>query len=192
MRTAELAARWEDHGVVGIGLGGDEARFPAELFADVFAFARAQGLRCVAHAVEAAGAQSVRAAIEVLHAERIGHGVRALEDSSVIQMLVERSIALEICPTSNFLTGVASRERSHPLLELDASGVLLTIDADDPALFRTSITDEYAYVASVAGTDRLLRFIANAIDASFADGRSKNALHARLRESVERSGARRT
>jgi adenosine deaminase len=168
MRTARTAASLTNDGVIGIGLGGDEVHFPAELFGDVFAYARSQGLHCVAHAGEASGAPSVRAAVEVLGAERIGHGVRALEDPAVVALLSERGIPLEICPTSNFLTGAARRAHPHPLHDLDAAGVRVTIDADDPTLFGTSITEEYAYVlgrgrkASVAracrrGTGRIER-----------------------------------
>ncbi len=180
MRTARIAAEMAGEGVVGIGLGGDEARYPAPLFRDVFTFARAQGLNVVAHAGEAAGAQSVRDAIEILGAQRIGHGVRALEDRSVMDLLRDRLIPLEICPTSNFLTGVASRERPHPLRELDAAGIVVAIDADDPALFGTSITQEYAYVAREVGTDALRRFVHQAVDVSFLDGIAKQALHGRV------------
>jgi len=188
MRTAQIAAQLQDLGVIGIGLGGDEARFPAELFADVYDFARAHGLHRVAHAGEAAGAQSVRAAVEILGAERIGHGIRALEDPDVVALLAERGIALEICPTSNLLTGVTTREQPHPLVQLDAAGCIVTIDADDPALFRTSITDEYAYVDQLAGREALLRFVRNAIDASFADTQRKAALHSRLEPYRENVG----
>ncbi|HET9029883.1 MAG TPA: hypothetical protein VFN49_06870, partial [Candidatus Aquilonibacter sp.] len=180
MRTARIAAELAGDGVIGIGLGGDEARFPAALFEDVFAFARAQGLHVVAHAGEADGAHSVRDAVELLGAERIGHGIRALEDPTVVEMLREREIPLEVCPTSNFLTGVASREHPHPLRELDAAGLRIAIDADDPTLFGTTISDEYAYVAREMGNDALQRFIHQAVDASFLDPLAKQALHARI------------
>ncbi|HTV93707.1 MAG TPA: adenosine deaminase [Verrucomicrobiae bacterium] len=176
MRTAQLASSLAGDGVIGIGLGGDEARFPAELFADVFAFARAQGLHTVAHAGEAAGAQSVAAAIEI-GAERIGHGVRAIEDPSVVALLRDRGIALEISPTSNACTGVVPAGVEHPLHQLDASGVRVTIDADDPAIFGTSISREYALVAQSAGIETLRRFIANAADASFLPPAAKSTLY---------------
>jgi adenosine deaminase len=187
-RTVEMATGLRDLGVIGIGLGGDEAGYPAELFKDAYAFAREQGLHTVAHAGEAAGAQSVRAAVEVLEAERIGHGIRALEDPDVIALLAERAIPLEICPTSNMLTGVAKRGEQHPLVDLHTLGCMVTIDADDPALFRTSLTNEYAYVEQVAGRDALLRFIKNAIDASFADESRKAALHSRLEPYLQNVG----
>jgi adenosine deaminase len=161
--------------VIGIGLGGDEARFPAELFADVFAFGRANGLHTVAHAGEAAGAQSVAAALDI-GAERIGHGVRAIEDPTVVARLRESGIALEVSPTSNARTGVVPPSVEHPLHQLDASGVRITLDADDPAIFGTSISQEYALVAQRAGLETLRRFIANAADASFLPPAAKSAL----------------
>lgn len=166
MKTARLAASLAGEGVIGIGMGGDETRFPAQLFADVFAYARAHGLHAVAHAGEAAGAESVRAAVEI-GAERIGHGVRAIEDPAVVELLREREIALEVCPTSNARTGVAPADASHPLYALDAQGVQVTIDADDPAIFGTSISQEYALVARHAGAAALERYIRNAAGAAF-------------------------
>jgi adenosine deaminase len=179
MRTAQLAASMAGEGVIGIGLGGDEANFPADLFGDVFAYARAQGLHTVAHAGEGAGAQSVRAAIEI-GAERIGHGVRALEDPALVELLRRRSIALEICPTSNARTGVVQHGGAHPLHELDASDVRITIDADDPAIFGTSISQEYALVAKSAGMTTLQRFIAQAADAAFLEPEAKAKLRAKV------------
>jgi len=179
MRTAELAASLAGEGVIGIGMGGDEANWPAERFADVFALARASGLHTVAHAGEAAGAQSVRAALEI-GAERIGHGVRALEDPAVVAQLAERGVALECCPTSNARTGVVPAGAEHPLYALDAAGVRVTIDADDPAIFGTSIAREYELVAQRAGMATLRRFVVQAADASFLDPEAK----ARLRREV--------
>ena len=175
MRTAQLAASLAGDGVIGIGLGGDEARFPAASFAEVFAFARAQGLHTVAHAGEAAGAASVAAALDI-GAERIGHGVRAIEDPDVVARLRDRGIALEISPTSNARTGVVPADVVHPLHQLDAAGVPVTIDADDPAIFGTSIAQEYTLVAQRAGVETLRRFIANAADASFLPPAAKSAL----------------
>ena len=162
------------------GLGGDEANFPPALFADVFAFAKSEGLHRVAHAGEAAGAASVRDAVEILGAERIGHGVRALEDPALLSLLAERQIALEVCPTSNFLTGASMRDVLHPIVALDAAGVRCAIDSDDPALFRTTVSDEYALVRQWLGDDAVLRLAGNAIAASFAPAQTKAAIAAEL------------
>jgi adenosine deaminase len=178
--TARLAVGLREFGLIGVGLGGDEVNYPAEHYARAFAIARDGGLHVVAHAGEAAGAPSVRAAVEQLGAERIGHGVRAIEDPNVVAMLAERGIPLEICPTSNRLTGAVPAGCAHPLGALDAAGCAVTIDADDPALFGTSVTDEYGLVAEEFGLDAMLRFAANAIDASFAPAETKARLHARL------------
>ena len=167
MKTAKIAASLAGEGVIGIGLGGDEVRFPPALFKDVFAFARSHGMHTVAHAGEAMGAESVRDAVEILQAERIGHGVRALEDPRVVELLVEKQIPLEVCPTSNFLTGAAKRGEPHPYEALDRAGVTITIDADDPTLFGTTISDEYAYVAEQSGIDTLKRYIGNAAKVAF-------------------------
>ena len=180
---AHVAVGLRDLGVIGVGLGGDEARFPPELYERAYAIAREGGLHGVVHAGEAAGAPSVRAAVEVLGAERIGHGVRAMEDPAVVALLADRRIPLEICPTSNRLTGAAPADRVHPLGALDAAGCVITIDADDPALFGTTLLDEYAYVAQAFGEAAIVRFARNAIDASFAPDREK----ARLHEVFERS-----
>jgi adenosine deaminase len=192
MRTAQIAVELKMFDVIGIGLGGDESKYPPELFVDAFAYARANGLHVVAHAGEAAGPQSVRDAIELLGAERIGHGVRALEDPSLVALLAQRKIPLEVCPTSNFLTGVASRERPHPFVELDRAGCVVTIDADDPTLFGTSISAEYAYVEEQAGQATLVRLIGNAIDASFACAEHKAGMHAQLAASAELLGVARS
>ncbi|MGC1381560.1 MAG: adenosine deaminase [Candidatus Baltobacteraceae bacterium] len=174
-----------DLGVVGISLGGDEARFPAHLFADAFAYARANGLHCVAHAGEADGAQSVRDAVELLRAERIGHGIRALEDPRTVELLATRGVPLEICPTSNRLTGVALPAYPHPYVELDRGGCVVTIDADDPAIFGTSIEAEYAIVERVAGPAALERYVRNAVNATFAGEQEKRAMHQRIDAATE-------
>jgi adenosine deaminase len=182
-RSAGEAVALRDLGVIGIGLGGDEANYPPEQYERAFAIAREGGLHGVAHAGEAAGPESVRAAVEVLRAERIGHGVRAIEDPAVVALLAERRIPLEICPTSNRLTGAAPAGAIHPLGALDAAGCIVTIDADDPALFGTTLLDEYRYVAETFGEGAVLRFARNGIDASFAAPAVKARLHAALERS---------
>jgi adenosine deaminase len=177
------------YGVIGVGLGGDEARWPPELFAGAFAFARENGLRTVAHAGEAAGAASVRAAVEELGAERIGHGVRAGEDPVVVGLLAKRQIPLEICPTSNRLTGAAPSHLPHPMGALHAAGVCVTIDADDPALFGTTLIDEYCEVERTLGADVLHVFAANAIGASFAAPERKARLYAEFERSRSSSNS---
>jgi adenosine deaminase len=184
MAMARAAAEMSDLDVIGVSLGGDEQRFPARLFAEPFAYARAHGLHGVAHAGEADGAASVRDALELLGAERIGHGIRALEDPKVVELLAERRAALEICPTSNRLTGVGLQGHPHPYEDFDRHGCLVTIDADDPSLFETSITQEYRIVERSAGAAALERYVRNAVEASFAPPPEKAAMLGEIERAV--------
>jgi adenosine deaminase len=184
METARAMAAMTDLDVVGVSLGGDEVRFPARLFVPPFAYARSLGLHCVAHAGEAGGAESVREAVELLHAERIGHGIRALDDPSTVDLLATRRIPLEICPTSNRLTGAALADHPNPYVDFDRLGCVVTIDSDDPALFATSVSREYELVESIAGAAALERYVRNAIEATFAPPVEKQAMRALLDEAV--------
>jgi adenosine deaminase/aminodeoxyfutalosine deaminase len=142
MRVAEWAAERQDRGVIAFGIGGSEARGPAECFRDVFAFAKRKGLHLHAHAGEGTSAQSIRAALEI-GAERIGHGISAAEDPELMRHLRERNIPLEICITSNLVTGVVGRLEDHPVRRLFDAGVPITLNTDDPAMFRCTLTGEY-------------------------------------------------
>jgi adenosine deaminase len=184
LKTVREMAGMTDLDVIGISLGGDELRFPARLFVDSFECARAHGLHTVAHAGEADGPESIRDAVEKLGVERIGHGIRALEDGAVVELLASRGIPLEICPTSNRLTGVAPAEHPHPFVALDRRGCAVTIDCDDPAIFDTSIAREYALVESLAGAAALERFVRNAVDATFADAQVKRTMEAEVAGAV--------
>lgn len=146
-KVVRLAARFQNHGVVAFGIGGDEVKAPAELFRKVFQEARDAGLHCVAHAGEAAGPESVRAAVEVLGAERIGHGLKAAWDPALVELLAERRVPLEICLSSNLATGVLDRLENHPLPQWLAAGVPVTLNTDDPAMFHTNLNREYALAA---------------------------------------------
>jgi adenosine deaminase len=177
---ARDAAELQDLGVIAVGLGGDEAANPPAPFLEAYEIARAAGLRAVAHAGEAAGSESVRHAVEVLGAERIGHGLRARDDDSLMDVLAKRGTTLELCPTSNRLTGAVRPGEAHPIAEFDRRGVRCVVDADDPTLFGTTLCDEYATVAQLTDFAALERFARNAIDASFASPQRKGALRATL------------
>ena len=151
VRLAELAARFATRGVSSLGLANDEVDHPAEQFEAAFAIAKAAGLASTPHAGELAGAPEVTAAIDVLRADRIQHGIRAVEDERVVERLGELDICLDICPTSNVLLGVAPSLESHPLPRLLAAGVACSINADDPTLFGASILDEYENCRSAMG-----------------------------------------
>jgi adenosine deaminase len=142
-RVAEVAAAFQDRGFVGIDLAGDEINYSAARFAEVFHWAKAQGLNITIHAAEAGHASNVREAIEVLGADRIGHGVRVMEDLSVMDLLTKHNITLEMCPTSNLQTGAISSLGQHPLLAFHQVGICVTINTDDPSISSTTLTDEY-------------------------------------------------
>ncbi|MFT4305833.1 MAG: adenosine deaminase [Microbacterium sp.] len=147
---ARLAASRAGRGVVSLGLANEERGHPAGEFAEAFAIAKAAGLQSAPHAGELVGAESVREAIEALDADRILHGVRAIEDPELVRLIAERGICLDVCPTSNVLLDVVPDLSLHPLPRLLAAGVRCSINADDPILFGPGILDEY-----VAARDRI-------------------------------------
>jgi adenosine deaminase/aminodeoxyfutalosine deaminase len=150
MRVAELAAERTDQGVVAYGIGGSEERGPAAWFTEVFAFARRAGLRLTAHAGESMGPESVWAALD-LGAERIGHGIASAQDPGLMRHLRENDIPLEICITSNLVTGVVKRLKEHPIRRLYDAGVPIVLNTDDPAMFGCTLTDEYRLAARIFG-----------------------------------------
>lgn len=169
-RTLAYALRGRDHGVVGFGLGGFEVGAPPEPFAHAFVQARAAGLIAAPHAGETMGPASVWGALEALHAQRIGHGVRAIEDPALLTVLRDRQIPLEINPTSNVCLHVYERHAVHPFPHLDRMGLTVTVNSDDPPLFNTNLNQEYALLATEFGYDRaeLARIARNAFAVSGA------------------------
>ena len=148
LETAELTARHavahRDRGVVGLGLGGSEADHPPEPYARAFAVARDGGLGSVPHAGEAAGPASIRGALDSLGADRIRHGIRAVDDPGLVAELAARGVVLDVCPISNLRTGVVASLAEHPLPLLVAAGVACSVSTDDPARFGTDLTADYA------------------------------------------------
>jgi adenosine deaminase/aminodeoxyfutalosine deaminase len=160
MQVASLAAERVNQGVVALGIGGSEERGPASWFQEVFAFARNAGLHLHAHAGESMGPESIWAAL-ALGAERIGHGIAAVRDPALMRHLRERDIPLEICMTSNLVTGVVQRIEDHPVRRLFEAGVPIVLNSDDPAMFGCSLTGEYRLAAKQFGfTEAELRGIA--------------------------------
>jgi aminodeoxyfutalosine deaminase len=138
----DLAAERLGEGVVAIGLGGDEVRGPASLFTDLFRQARDRGLHLTCHAGEIAGPESVWQALEI-GAERIGHGIRSIDDPKLVEHLTSRRIPLEVCITSNLHTGAVASLADHPVKRLYDAGVPIVLSTDDPALFACTLTSEY-------------------------------------------------
>ncbi|HEY6759533.1 MAG TPA: adenosine deaminase [Baekduia sp.] len=157
--------------VVGFNMAGDEAGFPASDYARAFAIAADAGLGCSVHAGEHAGPESIRAALALPGVVRISHGVRAIEDPSLVEDLAEREIVLEVCPTSNVVLGVFPSYEEHPLGRLRAAGVPITLGSDDPPYFGTTIGREYALAHERLGCslDDLRAITETALNAAFSD-----------------------
>lgn len=167
--TLRIALHERPDGLISFGLGGPEIGVPRPQFKPYFEQARAAGLRSVPHAGETTGPQTIWDALRELGAERIGHGTSVLGDPRLVAELVDRQIALEVCPTSNIRTRAVPELDAHPLPAMVAAGLLVTINSDDPPMFGTTLNDEYAIAARLlghgpAGVAELAR---NAVTSSF-------------------------
>jgi adenosine deaminase len=142
-QVAWLAVARRDRGLVGLDLAGNEAEFSALPFAGIFHEAQQSGLKLTIHAGEWGGAANVREALEVFNADRIGHGVRILEDESTVALARERCTTFEICVTSNYQTGAIPTTAEHPFIKMLDMGLNTTLDTDDPSISQNTLTDEY-------------------------------------------------
>ncbi|MEV0270142.1 adenosine deaminase [Hamadaea sp. NPDC050747] len=176
--TLRIALDQRPDGLISFGLGGPEIGVPRPQFKPYFDAARAAGLHSVPHAGETSDAQSMWDAIHDLGAERIGHGIRAVQDPELVAYLAEHGIPLEVCPTSNVCTRAVASLEEHPLPQLVAAGVQLSINTDDPPMFSTWLNKEYAVAAELLGLDE--RGVADlaraAVRQSFASEADKSAL----------------
>ncbi|HMT49146.1 adenosine deaminase [uncultured Dietzia sp.] len=186
LAAARLAARFADRGVVAVGLVADERASPVGAAAEAFGIARDAGLGVVPHAGELAGPEEVRSAIE-LGVDRIQHGVRAVEDPRVVELLAERGICLDVCPTSNVVLGVVPALEDHPLPALLEAGVRCSINADDPLLFGVDVVDEYVLAGERMGVPdaRLVDCARTSIECSFAPDDLKRDALARIGRSAD-------
>lgn len=142
-RTVTYALKYRDRGVVGVGLGGLEEGYPPEPFAETFRRAKEGGLGSVPHAGEVVGPASIRGALDALDADRIRHGIRAIEDPALVAELADRGVVLDVCPVSNVRTGAVRSLEEHPMPRLIAAGVRCTVNTDDPAMFDTDLGREH-------------------------------------------------
>jgi len=185
--TVDVAIESMGDGLVALGLAGPEAGHPPELYVEYFDRARVAGLHAYPHAGEHAGPESVRGALESLGAERIAHGVRAIEDPALVDEIAERGVAFDVCPTSNVCLGVAPSLAEHPLPRLLAAGVAVTIASDDPPMFNTTLNDDVALLGdrfglNVATIDEILL---NGIRHSFLPADRKRTLEAAYSAELE-------
>ncbi|MBQ3393422.1 MAG: adenosine deaminase [Lachnospiraceae bacterium] len=181
--TLELTRRYlvPDGGVVAMDLAGAEGLFPTSRYGNLFEKARAYGIPYTIHAGEADGAQSVRAAVEY-GAARIGHGVRSREDPEVMEMLKEKGITLELCPTSNRMTHAVEDMTDYPLLRYMDEGIPVTVNTDDPGIEDTTIEKEFHYMRELLGLtpEQERQLLLNAVDAAFTTDEVKDSLRRQL------------
>ncbi|MEP0914503.1 adenosine deaminase [Leptolyngbya sp. GB1-A1] len=175
-QTLECALQGQDRGiVVGLGLAGQESGYPPEEFTETFAVARRQGLKVVAHAGEAVGAESIWSALEQLKVERIGHGIRCLDNDALVQKLRDLQIPLEVSPQSNYCLGIVDRAQPHPIRQLVDAGLYCTLNSDDPPMFKTNLVNEYLTLAEQGFSwDELWQLNLNTLEASFLPELEKN------------------
>ncbi len=189
-QTAAMAAERIGKGIVGLNLAGNEVEFSAKPFAGLLAEARQAGLHLTIHAGEWAGAYNVREAIEALSAERIGHGVRVLEDETVVLLARERKTIFEVCLTSNFQTGVVANLSHHPIRQMMDAGLKVTLNTDDPSISRIRLSDEYRIASEELGISRpeLAGMVLAAGQASFLAETAKKRLLKQLEKDLQELG----
>jgi len=180
-KAAEMRANHPS--IIGIGIGGDERKTGAEVFQKLYGEARRAGLRLTAHAGESVGPESIWGAINI-GAERIGHGLTAIEDPELMSVLAERQIPIEICISSNVRTGCCLQLHEHPVRSYFDAGLMITLNSDDPAMFGSDLEREYALAKREFGftNEHLRELAANSIEASFLPADRKVELLYRIEQ----------
>ncbi|HEY9694283.1 MAG TPA: adenosine deaminase [Oculatellaceae cyanobacterium] len=175
--TLEFALQGKEKGLfIGLGIGGLETGYPPENYIQVFTKARQQGLRIVAHAGETEGADSIWGAIRSLNTERIGHGVRCLEDPLLVEELRISQIPLEVSPQSNYCIGIVKRDQPHPIRQMFDAGLYCTLNSDDPPMFSTNLNNEYITLAEQGFSwEELWKLNINTLEATFLSEQEKAA-----------------
>ncbi len=174
----EAAISCHKHGVVALDLAGDEKNYPGTLFRDHFSKAQEAGLEVIAHAGEAAGFESVRQAITELGVKRIGHGVRAMDDEATMQLILEKNIAIESCPTSNVQTSTVQSYQEHPLPLFLEKGLLVTLNTDDPSISGIDLEHEFQIAQQKMGlsAENLVTLQKNSLEAAFLSSSEKDQI----------------
>ena len=199
--SAKEVARWacklRNSGVIAFGMGGDELSFPAVNFRAAFDLARNDGLHILCHAGEIGGPESVREAVEILGAERIGHGIAVMHDPGLAETLALRRIVLENCPTSNLCTGALAKQigqpsaslADHPLRQFIERGLPVVLSSDDPALFHTDLLTEYSRAASLGlSRQQLLQLVEQSFNSAFLPPLDKRQLLDDFRAATKSAG----
>ena len=168
--------------LVGFGLAGDELHFPPALFTKTFDMLKEAKFPITVHAGEWDGPENIRNAINLLHPTRLGHGVRSIEDNSLVEEIIEKNIVLETCPTSNIATKIYENYQSHPVKKLFDAGVKITVNSDDPPFFNATIAGEYEVMYNLGLSEKDLTSLTyNAIESSFCDQGIKEKLLVKLK-----------
>lgn len=188
-RTAQIAQKHPHEKIVGFGLAGDESQFEPRDFARAYDIASDAGLRRTAHAGEVEGPESIRATLDALRPERLGHGVRLLEDPALIPRVKDAGITLELCPGSNIAIGLFESYEAHPIKAYFDQGFKVTLSTDDPPFFDTTIGGEYAAVEAAHGLSQrdMMQFTLNSIDAAFCDEKTRKRLRARAEAWIKKA-----
>jgi adenosine deaminase len=188
--VAEWAVQGMHNCVIALGLGGYEVGNPPEKFREAFDIVHKAGLPAVIHAGETGGPDSIRGAMDALHAVRIGHGVRCLEDADLVKRLRDEQIPLEVCPTSNICLKVFPSLEEHSLPKLVEEGLYVTINSDDPPMFNTTLTREYQLVHETFGYDReqIKEFVLRALRVTLLPQEKKDVLEKQIRKGFELLG----
>ncbi|RLD05440.1 MAG: adenosine deaminase [Chloroflexi bacterium] len=186
-QVAWLASGMQDQGIVGLDIAGNEAEFSGKPFAPIFREAKESGLKITVHAGEWGGAENVREAIEVLGADRIGHGVRIMEDENVVALAKDRGTVFEVCLTSNHQSGVISSLKRHPLSKMIEAGLITTINTDDPSISRISLSDEFQMANEKLGLSMvtLKNQTLNALNAAFVSDEERERLVKEFKKGLE-------
>jgi adenosine deaminase len=174
-------------GLVAFGLGGPEVGNPPQKFQAAFDQVRTAGIPCILHAGETEGAPSIWSAIEVADSQRIGHGVRAIEDTKLMKYLRDKQIPLEVCPTSNVCLKVFPSLAEHSLPQLQEQGLYVTINSDDPPMFNTTLTNEYIVGQKTWNWDRAMieKLVLNAVEATLLTEKEKQDMRHKFKVQFE-------
>jgi len=186
-QVAEMAADRISRGVVALDLAGSEAEFPGEEFTGVFREAKQAGLGITIHAGEWGGPEVVELAINQLGAQRIGHGVRIMENPALVEQARDLGTVFDVCPTSNYQSGVIDNIYHHPLTKMVNSGLTVTVNTDDPGISQIDLSDEYELCCETLQIplDRLKRLVLNAAEAAFLPDNHKKQLFDTLNSELD-------
>jgi adenosine deaminase len=191
MRTLHEINEVKDLGIIGIGIGGSENKYPPKLFKDIYKQARKFGFKTTAHAGEAAGPESIWEAIHELKVDRIGHGTRAIEDKNLLRYLVDNKIPIEVCPLSNLRTKVVASMNEHPVKTYIDMGIPVSINTDDPKMFNNSLFEEYQSLKDCFNysNEDICNIILNSIRTTWLDQKEKENLITVFKEDLDKAAA---